>query len=70
MLNGLRPNGNDDEDIGADNGPEVVDAELLPQRPQFVLGPEVDDEQHQLDGGHRAVNDQVASNGKGWKEVA
>ena len=71
MLNNLRPNNNNEEDIEVDNGPEFVDAELLPERPQFVLGPEVEDEQNQIDAGNRSLNnDQVANDGKGWKEVA
>ena len=52
MLNNLRPNNNNEEDVEVDNSPQVVDAELLPERPQFVLGPEVEDEQNQMDAGN------------------
>lgn len=72
MLGQLRPNGDDDEEDIQD-GNQDIGHHVDSQRPQFVLGAEVDDEDHhdhQHEHGSPAGQTVIDESTKGWREVA
>lgn len=76
MLDSLRPNRGEDEEEEEEDHVEIEPV-AHEHRPQFVLGPEVDDEDVQgkaekAEVEHREDHSgagRASSEGKGWKEV-
>ena len=76
MLDSLRPNHDDDVDGEEAEVGNPIPASYHHERPQFVLGPDVDDEENYAQAGWRSEAERLEANqagkdgSKGWKEVA